>query len=486
MAGYGWKVWLRGNHDCLTPDTEALTRRGWLKHDQIQVGDEILSYDASSGGVQWEPVQAVVRRQHDGDVLVREGAGLSFSVTPNHRMFGRTLFSGKSGRGYTYTHADALPGRFQIPVSARTCNQVEYGLTDDEIRLAAWMLTDSHHTSRGYVVFYQSGEASSRIRSLLSRMGVEFGERVRDRQVSQICGRAVSSVQVSYEFHLTAQSSRVWRNRLDVYGHETLPAWVTKLSERQFEVLLDEIVFCDGTEFTNCRWVYKNKALLDALQGVMPLFGWHGILKEYRDGQFYLSLNKRCQQDIMQKPTREHYVGCVWCLTVPSGNFFIRRNGKTHFTGNCRLATHLSGNAPQYEGVPGFALKDHFPTWQHAMRLDLNPGEDSHTIVKHRWKGGVHSAHNNSKDSGVNFVTGHLHALKVTPWNNARGTYFGVDTGTLADTNGPHAGYLEDGVTQWRSGFAILTFRHGRLLTPEVVRVIAEGVVEFRGREYVV
>lgn len=151
---------------------------------------------------------------------------------------------------------------------------------------------------------------------------------------------------------------------------------------------------------------------------------------------------------------------------------------------DARLATYLSGNVPQYEGVPGFALKDHFPTWQHAMRLDLNPGEDSHTIVKHRWKGGVHSAHNQAKDSGVNFVTGHLHALKVTPWNNARGTYFGVDTGTLADTTGPHAGYLEDGLTQWRSGFAILTFRHGRLLTPEVVRVIAEGVVEFRGQEF--
>lgn len=151
---------------------------------------------------------------------------------------------------------------------------------------------------------------------------------------------------------------------------------------------------------------------------------------------------------------------------------------------DARFAMYLAANASQYAGIPGFALQDHFPHWQHGMRLDLNPGEDSHTIVKHRWKGGVHAAHNQAKDAGVNFVTGHLHALKVTPWSNARGTYFGVDTGTLAETTGPHAGYLEDGLTQWRSGFVVLTFRGGRLLTPEVVRVIADGVVEFRGKEY--
>jgi hypothetical protein len=36
-------------------------------------------------------------------------------------------------------------------------------------------------------------------------------------------------------------------------------------------------------------------------------------------------------------PTFEkvEYSGPVWCLTVPLGNFLVRRNGKCHFTGNC-------------------------------------------------------------------------------------------------------------------------------------------------------
>lgn len=29
------------------------------------------------------------------------------------------------------------------------------------------------------------------------------------------------------------------------------------------------------------------------------------------------------------------YAGRVWCLTVPNGNFMVRRNGAAHFSGNC-------------------------------------------------------------------------------------------------------------------------------------------------------
>lgn len=152
---------------------------------------------------------------------------------------------------------------------------------------------------------------------------------------------------------------------------------------------------------------------------------------------------------------------------------------------DARFETFLAANSPQYEGVPGFTLKDHFPRWMPCWRTDINAGEDGHTIVKHKWGGGIHAVHGNSLKSGVNFVTGHLHSLKVAPYTDARGTRYGVDTGTLADPDGPQfVGYTEDGVKNWISGFAILTYRHGVLLPPELVSVIAPGTVAFRGKAY--
>lgn len=156
---------------------------------------------------------------------------------------------------------------------------------------------------------------------------------------------------------------------------------------------------------------------------------------------------------------------------------------------DARYETFLAANSPQYQGIGGFSLKDHFPKWMPAWRTDVNPGMDSHTIVKHRWKGGVHAARNNAVNAGVNFVSSHLHSPKVSPITNARGTIYGVDTGCLANVNSDaFVNYTEDGIKDWRSGFALLTFKNGRLLYPEIVAVVSEdsGLVEFRGKEYYV
>jgi len=146
---------------------------------------------------------------------------------------------------------------------------------------------------------------------------------------------------------------------------------------------------------------------------------------------------------------------------------------------DARFETRLAANAPQFEGVQGFHLKDHFPKWLPCWSVWVN----DEVVVKHRFKGGIHATHNNTLWAGKTVVTGHLHSLKVTPFDDYNGTRWGVDTGTLADPHGPQfADYLETSPTNWRSGFIVLTFRDGKLLWPEVVRVVKDGVVDFRGQ----
>ena len=85
--------------------------------------------------------------------------------------------------------------------------------------------------------------------------------------------------------------------------------------------------------------------------------------------------------------------------------------------------------------------------------------------------------------SGKTIITGHLHSLKVTPFDDYNGTRWGVDTGTLADPKGPQfQDYLEANPVNWRSGFIVLTFQDGKLLWPEVARVVDETTIDFRGK----
>lgn len=145
-----------------------------------------------------------------------------------------------------------------------------------------------------------------------------------------------------------------------------------------------------------------------------------------------------------------------------------------------RFESRLAANVPEFQGVKGFTLKDHFPAWTPCW--SCWPTDD--VVVKHRYRSGVHATHLNTVNSGKSIVTGHLHSLKVTPFNDYDPyPRFGVDTGTLADPDGPQfVDYLEDNPTGWRSGFAVLTFFRGRLLWPELVHKCADGFVQFRGK----
>lgn len=146
---------------------------------------------------------------------------------------------------------------------------------------------------------------------------------------------------------------------------------------------------------------------------------------------------------------------------------------------DARLESRLAANAPEFQGVKGFTLKDHFPAWTPCW--SCWPTED--VVVKHRFKGGVHATHNNTVASGKSMVTGHLHSLKVTPYTDYGPTRFGVDTGTLAEPCGPQfIDYMEDNPASWRSGFAILTFWRGRLLWPEVAASFAPSLIQLRGQ----
>ena len=122
-------------------------------------------------------------------------------------------------------------------------------------------------------------------------------------------------------------------------------------------------------------------------------------------------------------------------------------------------------------------MSDHIPDWEFCWAC----WPTQNVIVKHRFKGGIHATHNNTVNAGVSIVTGHLHSLKVTPFSDYNGNRYGVDTGTLAEPDGPQFTYGELNPTNHRSGFAVLTFFNGQLLWPELVHKFDEGLVEFRG-----
>lgn len=142
----------------------------------------------------------------------------------------------------------------------------------------------------------------------------------------------------------------------------------------------------------------------------------------------------------------------------------------------------LAVQAKDYRGLPGMRLADHFPEWNVAWSCRVNWGTVGATMIKHRFaSSGIHAAYNATLKAGTNTVNGHTHSLEVKPWADYRGRRYACQSGSLADPNGPQFEYHEQNPSPSCSGFAVLTFKDGRLLMPELCEVI-EGRAYFRGQ----
>jgi len=149
-----------------------------------------------------------------------------------------------------------------------------------------------------------------------------------------------------------------------------------------------------------------------------------------------------------------------------------------------RFETKLAQVAPQYAGVSGFTLKEHFPGWLPAWStwFCATPDMPPEVVVKHRFKGGAYAAMNNTLWAGCSMVSGHDHMLWAKAMTDYNGTRWGIDAGTISAIDSAHfTHYTEDNPVNWQSGFVILHFKGGKFIGPELVHALPDGRVPFRG-----
>lgn len=145
-----------------------------------------------------------------------------------------------------------------------------------------------------------------------------------------------------------------------------------------------------------------------------------------------------------------------------------------------RFESRLAMLAPEYRGVAGIHLKDHFPGWTPCWRLDVNDD----LVIRHREYGGEHADWTNVVRGGKSIVTGHDHRTGVVLYRDYRGIRYGVRSGFLGDSplDPQYIHYLEAREPNWHPAFVVLTFRRGILLPPELVTKHNDKSVVFRGQ----
>lgn len=391
MREVRWLLWLAGNHDCVTPDHEVLTRRGWVKFPNVLPEDEVYGRTPDGSGV-WQSINEIVSFPFNGRLNSIRSRGVSINCTDNHRV----LLVNRGGGKARYFPAGRLQKYAIVPVSAVSGQGVDF--TDDEIRLMAWLSTDCCIQPKKLTISQSKPERVAEIKALLCRLGLGYSISVRDRGITEVCGRRlVKPALPEQAIYLNAETSKALINKFGL-RRDAHPDCVGEMTEAQFDVYMNTVIAADGSWISNTATVYGSPGSLNDLQRFAVTKGWTATFSVDNRGDDRLYVRKKTEQIVVGPHEKMDYAGDVWCLRVPAGNFMVRHNGKAHFTGNSwadnEAILRLMSKQPGVKLLP----------WQAKFTLDFPSGASFK----------VHAAHDFPGRSMANIVHGHMRAARFT------------------------------------------------------------------------
>lgn len=342
---------------CLTTNHEVLTLDGWKFHDQLSLNDKIATL-VDNKLVYQHPKKILYYPNYEGDIYHIETQQIDLMVTPNHRMWVSRQSKDKNkwldhdfelaeniiGKYRRYkkdAHWDITDYQFILP-SMNCKNGTLY--LEKNIDMDSWltffgMWIDNGCTlstidkrlsdSKSHCVIYQCKQKNINILiSTINKLGYQY------RQEND-------------KFIIINEQLYAYMEQFNVQApNKFLPEWVWSLSSRQARILLESIVLDDeyytsSAELADnimqlalhCGWSSNKSIVNKNTKSNYDTWKLEIIKFENTPPVNYIQIEK---QNSQKEKLIKNYNKPVFCLEVPGGVFYVRRNGKAIWTGNSR------------------------------------------------------------------------------------------------------------------------------------------------------
>lgn len=327
-----------GNY-CVDTETEILTKRGWLRYDEVKEGDYTIGLDPD-GSSKWVEVKKISTFEVEEEPMLRMNRNNINSLsTLNHRWL--TLTKGDQWQWHT---SDSLCTSSLIPITAADGDlfPVESTYSDDFVELIAWFWTEgsfgTHDGSDFRACLSQSRthnpSLALRIEALLTRLYGPHGM-LRNGFMWHKYERPQSGVNI-YRLKSTIRDEL-----LNFVSLDKVPTYefLNGLTKDQAQLFVDISIMADGhTRPDGYRcFTQKSEERLDAFHNLCIRLGIP-CRKTVIPNGFSVSLlqHKGFTRPFLGKDNRsiEPYSGVIWCPTTDNGTWLARRNGTCYITGN--------------------------------------------------------------------------------------------------------------------------------------------------------
>jgi thymidylate synthase ThyX len=386
---------------CYDADTEVLTDDGWKKWPEVDGSETFATVNPDSGSLEYQRATEHFAGDYEGEMYKVRSEQVDLLVTPNHRMWVKAYDTQANKRGeepYRVRLASEIFGKRVAYQKTADWHGQETGSVEIPGTKRVWQARNrATETTRHYVGSTFPLEDFARFLGHWLAEGSLNGHQIciaqnRGERLKAIAQNTREMGLPAYEVatgHGAVRTQNIaLRDALAACGrraHEKhIPKYVHDWGPSILRIFLEAYVDGDGSRRSdgNHSVIYTTSSrMADELQVLAIKAGWSanirvddrtGVERVLASGQRFKN-ERPCYVVSLVKtrtlPLVNHngarsdswvpYKGKVYCVKVPNGLLFVRRNGKPVVSGNTHeLVRHRAGSAFSQESLRYVRLTD--------------------------------------------------------------------------------------------------------------------------------
>lgn len=418
-------------HLCFDAETEVLTTAGWIPFPVLPPDLPVLAVDPATLQARWErPTQHIVR-EYEGPMIAYKSATADLLVTPDHRIVYADVndfVKGKSPR-WRVRPAKDMPKHFYLPQTVQWENTGERNIRLGDrdwhpqayAEFMGWYLSEGCANARWRNTRIVQKETGPHVQELARVMAATPFHAQRSRRPNGMICWEIKDRFLSAELAALGKSHT-----------KRAPLALKNLPPELLQAFLMSYARGDGHfAVRNPRKITissVSRQMIDDLQECAVKAGWAASLdvKEQPGGhvlngytlpatvvyRLYIRaskvpgvIGKIASKIRKENISRVDYRGNVYCLSVPSTAFVVRRRGRVTISGNClpmeyeperSFVTSIGWQDPRKEAgellwperfgpTEVRDLKERLKEWGAAGQLQQRPMPKGGGIIKYDW-----------------------------------------------------------------------------------------------------
>jgi len=335
-------LFIDGNHECVSKDTEVLTKNGWVNIVDAYSYKElkIANFDINNKKINFDYPLNRIKSYKDECVEIR-GDNIHQNISLDHDL----IIDKKKVKAIDIVNDKLKEDRFLT--TGISGNDDGADISDNYIKLLTWVIMD------GTIIDYSKYNKNSK------KITIQF-KLSKERKIKALI-LLLNNMDINHTFKKATRSknNKLQPYYIRIYGDysrdiferlnycKKIPFYWRNFNRKQVEIFLDTLRITDGHKVgENGRIVWRstNSNNVDIAQEFCIKNGINFTNKKYENGsgfkkegqiQYINQIHPNKNMNRYVKIKIIPYNDYMYCFTMPKGTLITRLNGKVVLTGNC-------------------------------------------------------------------------------------------------------------------------------------------------------